>query len=163
MLIGTVAAPAFADTERSIRSGRVRCRPGGVWRDRFRGSPHWAVEIDSSAPSKPNVLKQTASGTFPWCVKKAVSIADVLRSEVQTAAGREDQAGGLVCAEGRRQTTTSHEPTRWRATSRSITRGGHRMTIKYVDAPVTGPNAPLRVESLPSTSSVVGRQTVHRA
>jgi len=37
-----------------------------------RGSPRWAVEADSSAPSKPNVLKQSGQGTFPWCAKRDV-------------------------------------------------------------------------------------------
>ena len=33
-----------------------------------RGTPKWAVEQDAAAPSKPNVLKQSGSGTFPYCV-----------------------------------------------------------------------------------------------
>ncbi|MFM9883213.1 MAG: hypothetical protein ACKVQT_09320, partial [Burkholderiales bacterium] len=30
------------------------------------GAPRWAVREDTSAPSKPNVLQQSGSGTFPW-------------------------------------------------------------------------------------------------
>ena len=30
-----------------------------------KGSPIWKVEADASAPSSPNVLKQSGSGTFP--------------------------------------------------------------------------------------------------
>ena len=30
-----------------------------------RGSPKWVIEADATAPSKPNVLKQAGSGTFP--------------------------------------------------------------------------------------------------
>ncbi len=41
-----------------------------------RGSPVWMIESDPSAPSQPNVLKQSGAGAFPWCVKKDVSIAD---------------------------------------------------------------------------------------
>src|SRR6266540_2456486 len=33
-----------------------------------KGSPKWAVRPDASAPSKPNVLQQSGSGAFPWCV-----------------------------------------------------------------------------------------------
>ena len=40
------------------------------------GSPKWAVVPDPSAPSAPNVLKQSGSGTYPWAVKKDASIAD---------------------------------------------------------------------------------------
>jgi hypothetical protein len=38
------------------------------------GSPKWTVEKDDTAPSPPNVLKQSGSGTFPWCVKSDTSI-----------------------------------------------------------------------------------------
>ena len=41
-----------------------------------KGTPRWAVEADVTAPSKPNVLKQSGQGTFPWCVKRDVSFAD---------------------------------------------------------------------------------------
>ena len=30
-----------------------------------RGNPRWAVRQDASAPSAPNVLQQSGSGTFP--------------------------------------------------------------------------------------------------
>ena len=41
-----------------------------------RGSPKWLVEADTTAPSKPNVLKQSGSGTFPWCVRPDATLAD---------------------------------------------------------------------------------------
>ena len=62
-----------------------------------KGSPVWKVETDTSAPSKPNVLKQSGSGTFPWCVKQSVRIADgFVEVKFKPIAGREDQAGGLI-------------------------------------------------------------------
>jgi hypothetical protein len=62
-----------------------------------QGSPKWAVEKDDSAPSKPNVLKQSGEGTFPWCVKKDVSLTDGhVEVKFKPIAGKEDQAGGLV-------------------------------------------------------------------
>jgi hypothetical protein len=62
-----------------------------------KGSPVWKVETDTSAPSKPNVLKQSGSGTFPWCVKQSVRIADgFVEVKFKPLAGREDQAGGLI-------------------------------------------------------------------
>lgn len=61
------------------------------------GSPHWSVDTDASAPSKPNVLKQSGSGTYPWCVVKSASIADgFVEVKFNPMAGSEDQAGGLV-------------------------------------------------------------------
>ena len=62
-----------------------------------RGAPKWMIEADASAPSKPNVLKQSGSGTFPWCVKKDVAIADgFVEVKFKPVAGKEDQAGGVV-------------------------------------------------------------------
>ena len=62
-----------------------------------KGSPVWKVEADQSAPSQPNVLKQSGSGTFPWCVKKDVSIKDgYAEVKFKPLEGREDEAGGVV-------------------------------------------------------------------
>src|SRR5258707_12117098 len=62
-----------------------------------RGSPKWSVEADASAPSRPNVLKQSGSGTFPWCVRSDASLADgYVEVKFKPLTGREDQAGGVV-------------------------------------------------------------------
>jgi hypothetical protein len=61
------------------------------------GSPKWSVEADATAPSKPNVLKQSGAGTYPWCVKKDVAMADgFVEVKFKPVAGKEDQAGGVV-------------------------------------------------------------------
>jgi hypothetical protein len=60
-----------------------------------RGSPKWTIEADPTAPSQPNVLKQSGSGTFPWCVWKGGSITDgYAEVKFKPLEGREDQAGG---------------------------------------------------------------------
>jgi len=62
-----------------------------------RGSPRWAVAAEATAPSAPNVLKQSGSGTFPWCVDKRASLADgFVEVKMKPISGREDQAGGVV-------------------------------------------------------------------
>ena len=62
-----------------------------------KGSPVWKVESDASAPTKPNVLKQSGTGTFPWCVKQSAQITDgFVEVKFKPLAGREDQAGGLI-------------------------------------------------------------------
>ena len=62
-----------------------------------RGSPKWAIEADASAPSKPHVLRQSGSGTFPYCVLKASSLVDgYVEVKFKPLTGREDQAGGVV-------------------------------------------------------------------
>ena len=52
------------------------------------GAPLWTVEADGSAPSPPNVLKQSGSGSFPWCVKQGTALADgVVEVKVTPLAG----------------------------------------------------------------------------
>ena len=61
------------------------------------GTAKWSVVTDNSAQSKPNVLKQSGEGTFPYCVKKDVSIKDgFVEVKFKPIAGKEDQAGGLI-------------------------------------------------------------------
>jgi hypothetical protein len=114
-----------------------------------RGSPKWTVEADTSAPSKPNVLKQSGSGTFPWCVRPDVSLADGwVEVKFKPLSGREDQAGGVVW---RWKDGDNYYVARANALENNVslyyTANGRRNTLKYVDAPVPG-NAwhTLRVE-----------------
>ncbi len=61
------------------------------------GSPRWSVEKDDSAPSKPNVLKQSGEATYPVCLKTDTKLKDgFVEVKFKSIAGREDQAGGLV-------------------------------------------------------------------
>jgi hypothetical protein len=103
-----------------------------------RGSPHWSVEADASAPSAPNVLKQSGAGDYPWCVKKGVSLADgFVDVKFKPLSGREDQAGGLVW---RWKDGDNYYVARANALENNIslyyTESGRRRTIKYIDAPV---------------------------
>ena len=105
-----------------------------------RGTPHWAAEADSTAPSAPNVLKQSGSGTFPWCVKKNASLDDgFVEVKFKPISGREDQAGGVVW---RWKDGENYYIARANALEGNLslyhTQGGRRNTIKYVDAPVAG-------------------------
>lgn len=102
------------------------------------GSPKWMTESDASAPSQPNVLKQSGSGAFPWCVKKNVSMADgYVEVKFKPLAGSEDQAGGLVW---RWKDGDNYYVARANALEGNVslyyTENGRRITIKYVDAPV---------------------------
>lgn len=105
-----------------------------------RGTPKWAVEADSSAPSAPNVLKQSGSGTFPWCVMKGVSVADgFVEVCFKPISGGEDQAGGVVW---RWKDGDNYYVARANALENNVslyyTEKGNRKTIKYVNAPVPG-------------------------
>ncbi len=88
----------FAATAVTFDSDAVGAPPPG-WTagSTGGGSPKWSVEADSTAPSPPNVLRQTGTGTFPWCVKKDVAIADgFVEVKLRPLSGKEDQAGGIV-------------------------------------------------------------------
>jgi hypothetical protein len=105
-----------------------------------RGVPKWTVEADTSAPSKPNVLKQSGSGTFPWCVRPDVSFADGwVEVKFKPLSGREDQAGGVVW---RWKDGDNYYVARANALENNVslyyTANGRRNTLKYVDAPVPG-------------------------
>ena len=114
-----------------------------------KGAPRWTVETDSTAPSPPNVLKQSGSGTFPWCVLKGIALADgFVEARFKPVSGKEDQAGGLVW---RWKDGDHYYVARANALEDNVslyyTEGGSRKTIKYVDAPVArGEWHVLRVE-----------------
>jgi hypothetical protein len=143
------ASAAFAETDNFDRD-----RPGSLpagWSCGVtgRGSPVWEVAADRSAPSAPNVLRQSGKGTFPWCVKKAASLTDgFVEVRFKPEKGSEDRAGGVVW---RWKDGDNYYVARGNALENNVslyyTAGGRRNTIKYVDAPVP-PNVwhTLRVE-----------------
>lgn len=114
-----------------------------------RGDPKWSVEPDETAPSKPNVLRQSGQGTFPWCIKNAASLKDgFVEVKFKSIAGREDQAGGVVW---RFTGPRSYYVARANALENNVSLYymwlGLRRTIQYVDAPVpAGQWNTLRVE-----------------
>jgi hypothetical protein len=61
------------------------------------GTPRWSVEKDDSAPSKPNVLKQSGKATYPVCLKTDTRLQDgFVEVKFKPISGREDQAAGVV-------------------------------------------------------------------
>jgi len=145
LIIPTLASVAIMTTTHAETVSFDRDVPGALpagWRSGVtgRGSPQWSVETDASAPSKPNVLKQSGSGTFPWCVKPDVLLANgYVEVKFKPLSGREDQAGGLVW---RWKDGDNYYVARANALENNVslyyTENGRRNTIKYVDAPVPG-------------------------
>src|SRR5206468_13130367 len=132
------ASAAFAETI-NFDADRVGALPA-AWTAGVtgRGAFHWAIEADASAPSPPNVLKQSGRGDFPWCVKHDVAIADgYVEVKFKPLAGSEDQAGGVVW---RWKDGDNYYVARANALENNVslyyTRNGRRNTIKYTDAPV---------------------------
>ena len=103
-----------------------------------KGDVRWTVEPDATAPSRPNVLKQTGSGTFSWCVRKGTSVRDgFVEVKFKPLSGREDQAGGVVW---RWKDGDTYYVARANALENNVslyyTEKGRRNTLKYVEAPV---------------------------
>jgi len=62
-----------------------------------KGQANWTVIADPTAPSKPNVLRQSGVATFPLCIKEQTSLKDgFVEVEFKPVSGKEDQAGGVV-------------------------------------------------------------------
>lgn len=128
----------------------VGTTPGG-WHCEVsgRGDPKWLVEPDETAPSKPNVLKQSGQGTFPWCTKNGTPLENGFAEvKFKSIAGRKDQAGGIVW---RFTGPRSYYVARANALENNVSLYymwlGLRRTIQYVDAPVpAGQWNTLRVE-----------------
>lgn len=134
-----MTASSFAETVNfdKVKSGALP--PGWIAGVTGKGTQKWAVEPDATAPSKPNVLKQSGEGSFPWCVKKDVNLTDgFVEVKFKPISGKEDQAGGVVW---RWKDGDNYYVARANALENNVslyhTEGGSRKTIKYVDAPVS--------------------------
>jgi hypothetical protein len=71
--------------------------PGWTATQTGTGAAKWTVESDDSAPSRPNILKQSGRAAYPVCLKDDTSIASgFVEVKFKAVSGSEDQAGGLV-------------------------------------------------------------------
>jgi len=93
--ITTALAAAETDNFDDMKVGTVP--PGWTATQTGSGTAKWSVEKDNSAPSKPNVLKQSGQATFPVCFKNGANIKDgFVEVKFKPIAGKEDQAGGVI-------------------------------------------------------------------
>jgi hypothetical protein len=103
-----------------------------------KGNPRWTVETDDSAPSRPNVLKQAGTATFPWCVRDDMQVENgSVEVRFKPISGKEDEAGGVVW---RWKDGSNYYVARANALENNVslyyTLNGARITVKYVNAPV---------------------------
>jgi hypothetical protein len=62
-----------------------------------KGEAKWTIEEDVTAPSKPNVLKQSGQAAYPVCLKNEPKIKDgFVEVKFRPVSGKEDQAGGVI-------------------------------------------------------------------
>jgi hypothetical protein len=97
MAMTMATAVAIAETVNfdDMKSGAVPA--GWTATQTGSGTAKWAIEKDESAPSKPNVLKQSGHATFPVCFKNDTNIKDgFVEVKFKPVAGKEDQAGGVI-------------------------------------------------------------------
>ncbi len=92
-----VAVLSSADTVSFDNFKAGAAPPGWTATQTGSGSAKWSVEKDDSAPSKPNVLKQSGEATFPVCIKNDTNLKDgFVEVKFKPVAGKEDQAGGVI-------------------------------------------------------------------
>lgn len=149
-LIGTaVAGLSSADTVNFDNFKAGAAPPGWTATQTGSGSAKWSVEKDDSAPSKPNVLKQSGEATFPVCIKNDTNLKDgFVEVKFKPVAGKEDQAGGVIW---RVQDANNYYIARANALEDNVTIyhtiNGKRVAFKSINTKVTsGVWHTLRVE-----------------
>jgi hypothetical protein len=71
--------------------------PGWTATKTGSGQAKWTIEKDDTAPSKPNVLKQSGEATYPVCIRDDTGLKDgFVEVKFKPVAGKEDQAGGVI-------------------------------------------------------------------
>src|SRR3989441_12465637 len=100
LLVATVLKVAFQQKKMLINFDNfsIGSAPSG-WTATLTGSGNakWTVEKDDTAPSKPNVLKQSGVATFPICFKNDTNLKDgFVEVKFKPISGKEDQAGGVI-------------------------------------------------------------------
>jgi hypothetical protein len=62
-----------------------------------QGNPKWTVEKDPTAPSGPNVVRQSGRAAYPLLLRDGSSVKNgFVEVQFKPIAGSEDRAGGLV-------------------------------------------------------------------
>jgi len=97
IVLGVLLAGGGTDTV-NFDTSEVGKAPGG-WTATQTGSGQakWEVVQDNTAPSKPNVLRQSGQATYPVCLKDDTNLKDgFVEVKFKAISGKEDQAGGVV-------------------------------------------------------------------
>jgi hypothetical protein len=97
-LVGAAMLAAVAAADVNFDNLKVGAPPSGWTATKTgTGDAKWTIEIDNTAPSKPNVLKQSGVATYPVCFKDDTSVKDgFVEVKFKPISGKEDQAGGVV-------------------------------------------------------------------
>ena len=112
--------------------------PGWTATKTGTGEAEWTIEVDPTAPSKPNVLKQSGQATYPVCLKNDTSVQNgFVEVKFKPVSGKQDQAGGVIW---RAKDTNNYYVARANALEDNVTIydtvGGRRTERKRVSAKV---------------------------
>ena len=105
LMTALATTAAFSQTANFDNAEAGQPPPGWTVTITGKGEPKWTVEKDDSAPSKPNVLKQSGvvpGPSFPLCIQDAPALKDgFVEVKFKTISGRGDQAAGVIwrCAD----------------------------------------------------------------
>lgn len=96
-VFGTLLAAGAFETVNFDQSQAGKAPNGWTATQTGAGQAIWAVVQDDTAPSKPNVLKQSGRATYPVCLKDGTNLKDgFVEVTFKALSGKEDQAGGVV-------------------------------------------------------------------
>src|SRR5213080_4064969 len=136
---GLLSGTALAETINfdNLKAGAPP--PGWTAAQTGSGTVKWMVEKEDSAPSKPNVLKQSGVATFPVCFKNNTNMKDgFVEVKFKPVAGKEDQAGGVIW---RLQDANNYYISRANALEDNVTIyhtiNGKRVAFKNINTKVT--------------------------
>jgi hypothetical protein len=97
LMASITASIELADTVNFDNLSTGAPPPGWTATKTGKGDPKWEVVADQSAPSQPNVLKQSGVATYPVCFKNDTSLKDgFVAVKFKPVSGKEDQAGGVI-------------------------------------------------------------------
>src|SRR3989442_7370682 len=98
IVMTTLITPsALAETVNFDDATSGAAPPGWTATKTGKGEAKWTIEKDNTAPSKPNVLKQSGEAAYPVCLKNGTSLKDgFVGVQFKPISGKEDQAGGVV-------------------------------------------------------------------
>ena len=90
-------APQAVDTVTFDKAPAGKPPAGWTATQTGTGAAIWAIVQDATAPSKPNVLKQSGEATYPVCLKDDTSVKDgSVEVKFKPISGKTDQAGGVI-------------------------------------------------------------------
>ena len=93
----SLAVSATAESINFDSAEAGKSPPGWTCTKTGKGEPKWTVEKEDTAPTKPNVFKQSGEADYPVALKDDTSLKDgFVEVKFKPVSGKEDQAGGVV-------------------------------------------------------------------